>query len=62
MEVQRTWTSGPIKSTSQITLISTDFTERIDRNFTHFEGELTFLSNLFQISVISEISGYHLPF
>jgi hypothetical protein len=40
----------------------TDFTERIDRDFTHLLSEQLILSNLFQISLISEISGPHLPF
>jgi hypothetical protein len=40
----------------------TDFTEKIDRNFTHLLSEQLILSNLFKISLISEISGSHLPF
>jgi hypothetical protein len=51
-----------MKKRRQITLILTDFTERIGGNFIHLPSEQTILSNLLKISSISEISGSNLPF
>jgi hypothetical protein len=51
-----------MKKSRQITLILTDFTERIGGNFIHLSSEQIILFNLFKISSISEISGSNLPF
>ena len=44
-----------------MTLILTDFTERVGRSLTHFSDEEAVLFKLFKISSISEVRGYPLP-
>jgi hypothetical protein len=51
----------PVAEKPLIILIFPDFTEGVGRNIPHLLGKRALISNFFRISLISEISGSHLP-